>query len=169
MFLGRTCSVPWPWEHSQSWLPLPSLPYVHPHPAHGPGLHFSPAQGTQTWWRLCWRSAGLQPSWMDFRPSLEPCLQPCLYLRPSLIQTGPLGLTLTLTLFLRLLCLGLSMDPDNSLMSSDPARQHLSHWEGTQLLCPHGAATSAGPCTLRSDLEVKQLEDSTRKPLSKVK
>ena len=61
-------------------------------------------------------------SWMDLRPTLQPCLQPCL--RPFLLHTGPPGWTLTLVH--HLLCLGLPMDHDTSLMCSDPARQHPS-------------------------------------------
>lgn len=40
-----------------------------------------------------------------------------------LLQTGPSGWTLTLVH--RLLCLGLLMDPDTSLMCSDPVGHHL--------------------------------------------
>lgn len=70
----------------------------------------------------CW-SPDL-PSWMDLRPMLQPCLQPCPCLRPFLLQTG--SPRWTLTLGHRLLCLGMPMDHDTSLMCSDPVGQHPS-------------------------------------------
>lgn len=119
--LGRIRLVLWPQRHYQSWMSLPSLCCGYSHTTHAAGPHLNPSWGTQTLFQLCQRSPGLRPCFMDGWPMLQPHVPP---------------LTVSLSLFALkctswmdpelahlLLCLWLPMDPDSSLVCSDPVRQ----------------------------------------------